>query len=201
MKHDTELDRLENQPAPITPTTNATTKKAVPIGAVAGISIATALVVGVGGFAAGMQFQKGTSASSLSQQGGPGGMNGFGPMNQNGVFGTITALSDSSITITTSNMGGPNTSTNSTSNTSTTGTTKTYTINSTTTISVDGSTAKVSDLQTGDTVMIQTDSTNSAVAASIRSGAGGMMGPGGNNNGTGTQQSTTNATTNTTKTN
>ena len=50
---------------------------------------------------------------------------------------------------------------------------KTFTINSSTTVTVDGSSGSVSDIKTGDTVMIEANSSDSSVAASIRVGMGG----------------------------
>lgn len=92
---------------------------------------------------------------------------------RNGSFGTVTAVSDSSITITVM-RGGPDSSSSSSSSS----TTKTYTINSSTKITVDGSTGSVGDIATGDTVMIEADSDDSSIAASIRVGMGGMPGQG-----------------------
>lgn len=85
---------------------------------------------------------------------------------RNGSFGEVTAVSDSSITITTRERFNQN-------NSSSTSTSKTFTINSSTTITVDGSTGSVSDIKTGDTVMIEASSSDSSVAASIRVGMGG----------------------------
>lgn len=145
-------------------------------GAIIGIAAVIAAATGVIGFVGGIQFQKGTNSSSVANQGGfgngQGGMGGGMGM-RNGSFGTVTAVSDSSITITVM-RGGPDSSSSSSSSS----TTKTYTINSSTKITVDGSTGSVSDIATGDTVMIEADSDDSSIAASIRVGMGGMPGQG-----------------------
>lgn len=141
-------------------------------GALIGIAAAIAVATGVLGFVGGVQYQKGTYSSSVASQNGFGGngQQGIGGRmgTRNGTFGEITAITETSITVDTTE-GGPNSSSSDT-------TSKTYTINSATTITVDGSTASVSDLKTGDTVMIEPDSSDSSIAASIREGIGGMRG-------------------------
>lgn len=138
-------------------------------GALVGIAAVVAVATGVIGFASGIQFKKGSSSSSIANQqggfGGQGGMGGGVGM-RNGSFGEVTAVSDSSITITTRERFNQN-------NSSSTSTSKTFTINSSTTVTVDGSNGRVSDIKTGDTVMIETSSSDSSVAASIRVGMGG----------------------------
>lgn len=137
-------------------------------GALIGIAAVVAVATGVIGFVSGIQFQKGNSSSSVAnQQGGFGGQSGMGGMGmRNGSFGEVTAVSDSSITITTRERFNQN-------NSSSTSTSKTFTINSSTTVTVGGSSGSVSDIKTGDTVMIETGSSDSSVAASIRVGMGG----------------------------
>ena len=139
-------------------------------GALVGIAAVVAVATGVIGFVSGIQFQKGNSSSSVANQqggfGGRGGMGGGMGM-RNGSFGEVTAVSDSSITITTRERFNQN-------NSSSTSTSKTFTINSSTTVTVDGSRGSVSDIKTGDTVMIEASSSDSSVAASIRVGMGGM---------------------------
>lgn len=138
-------------------------------GALVGIAAVVAVATGVIGFVSGIQFQKGNSSSSVAnQQGGFGGQGGMGGRGmRNGSFGEVTAVSDSSITITTRERFNQN-------NSSSTSTSKTFTIYSSTTVTVDGSRGSVSDIKTGDTVMIEASSSDSSVAASIRVGMGGM---------------------------
>ncbi len=134
-------------------------------GALVGIAAVVAVATGAIGFVSGIQFQKGNSSSSVaSQQGGFGRQSGMGM--RNGSFGEVTAVSDSSITITTRERFNQN-------NSSSTSASKTFTINSSTTVAVDGSRGSVSDIKTGDTVMIEASSSDSSVAASIRVGMGG----------------------------
>lgn len=138
-------------------------------GALIGIASVVAIATGALGFVGGMQFQKGSASSGVAnQRNGFGGGQGMGM--RNGSFGEVTAVSDSSITIAVRNF-----RQNSSSQSRTT---KTYTINSSTTITVDGSTGKVGDIATGETVMIEADSSDSSIAASIRVGMGGMPGQG-----------------------
>lgn len=164
--------------------------KKFPTSGIIAIAAVVAVATGIIGFVSGVQFQKATSGSSntAQQRGGFDGANGLsgrGGMNFNGTFGEVTAVSDTSIAIT--ETAGPrgNSSDNS-------GTSKTYTINDSTTITVDGNTGSASDIKTGDTVIIEASSSDSSVAASIRSGMGGPMGR---------QQSTTNSTDQQTRTN
>ncbi len=153
---------------------------AVPRGAL--IAVAAVLVVGMS-FFAGVQYQKGHATSTLNgtQAGafspnGTSGTSGMGGRmgNRAGGFGTVTAVSSSSITITQREFG-PNSSSSS-------GTSKTYTINDSTTVTANGSTGSVSDIQTGDTVFIRTASSTSTVATEIR--VGDIGGPGGAQPGT-----------------
>ncbi len=147
------------------------------------IAVAAVLVVGMS-FFAGVQYQKGHATSTLNgtQAGafspnGTSGTSGMGGRmgNRAGGFGTVTAVSSSSITITQREFG-PN------SSSSSSGTSKTYTINDSTTVTANGSTGSVSDIQTGDTVFIRTASSTSTVATEIR--VGDIGGPGGAQPGT-----------------
>ncbi len=163
-----ELDAVDNgRDLPPVNTRSAPAKLSQ--GALIGIASVVAIATGALGFVGGMQFQKGNASSTVAnQRGGFGGQDGMGGMgmNRNGSFGEVTAVSDSSITIAVRNF---RQSTSSGSDTA-----KTYAINSSTTITIDGSTGKASDIATGDTVMIEADSSDSSVAASIRVGMGGM---------------------------
>jgi len=126
-----------------------------------GLVLIVALVMLGGGFIAGMQYQKskGTSSASASlqngQTGGPGGMR-----QRNGGFGTVTAVSSDSITISEQSMPGASSSTSS-------ATTKTYSITSSTAITDNGSTVTTSDIAVGDSVMVQTSSSTSTTATQI----------------------------------
>jgi len=122
----------------------------------------------IGGFVGGMQYQKGkgstalasgTSAAANDQPG----MGGRG-FNRNGSFGTVTAVSSSSITVKNDR----------------TGETKAYSISGSTTITNNGATASASDITVGDTVMVTTSSTTSTDATDIRLNPtiGGAGGPG-----------------------
>jgi len=114
------------------------------------ITVAMAgVIIAAIGFASGMFYQKGQSnggtglASANGQSGGFGQTDGSGrqgAMRRMGVFGTVSAISDSSITV------GDQRSGEST----------TYAINSTTTITDNGTSASASDIKSGDTVMIST---------------------------------------------
>ncbi len=161
-----ELDAADNERYDLAP---RRTNKSLSQGAMIGIAAAVAIATGIVGFVGGMQYQKGSSSATTSnQQNGFDGQSGFRGMNMNGSFGEVTAVSDSSITISV-RQGGPNSSSSSSA-------TKTYTITSSTTITNNGSAGSLSDIATGDTVMIEADSSDSSVAASIRVGMGGMPG-------------------------
>ena len=125
-----------------------------------GVIIIVAVIMLAGGFVGGMQYQKSKSTSTSGgfqngQTGGPGGMR-----QRNGGFGTVTAVSSDSITVSEQSMPGVSSSTSST-------TTKTYTITSSTTITNNGSTVSASDIAVGDSVMIQTSSSTSSTATQI----------------------------------
>ena len=120
--------------------------------------IVGAVVIGVGGFVGGMQFQKGkgstTNASgqqqTTDQAGGAFGGRGMGM--GRGAFGTVTAVNSSSITVKNDRQG----------------TESTLTISSDTKVTDNGSTASVSDITVGDQVMVQTDTTDTKKATQIR---------------------------------
>jgi hypothetical protein len=113
-------------------------------------------------FIGGISFQKhhGTSttaatnltsgAPSGTSSGGFGG-GGFGGTHRSGGFGTVTAISSSSITIQNSR----------------TGDSTTYSISSSTTITDNGQTVTTSAIQMGDTVVITVASTGSTTATAI----------------------------------
>ena len=80
-------------------------------------------------------------------------------MLRGGVGGQVTAVSDTSITVS-----GPNGDT-------------TLTINDTTTVTNDGATAAASDMKTGDTVVITKDSSDASIAKRIVINPQMMTGP------------------------
>jgi len=113
------------------------------------------LVVGAGCFYGGVAYQKGhqktagtntnmTAFGGTRATGGPGG----GMM---GGFGTVTAISATSITVESSQ----------------TSTSTTYVITSATKVTDNGSTSSVSAIQTGDTVIVQPESSSAKTAATI----------------------------------
>lgn len=135
-------------------------------GALIGIAALVAVAAGALGFVGGMQFQKGNNSRpmAMNQRGGGFGM-GRMRMSEGGSFGKVTAVSDTSITIAARSFErGANTQT----------TNKTFAITSATKITVNGGTGKAGDIATGDTVMVEADSSDSSVAASIRVGMSGM---------------------------
>ncbi|MDB5175186.1 MAG: hypothetical protein JWM81_44 [Candidatus Saccharibacteria bacterium] len=118
------------------------------------VGIAIVLVVGIGGFIGGMQFQKGktgpgvaTAASNFSH-GFSGGMNGRA---MNGSFGAVTAISTTSLSVQDRRSS----------------TAKTYSITSSTTITNNGAAATASDIAVGDNVIVRTASADSTEATSI----------------------------------
>jgi hypothetical protein len=138
-----------------------------------GLIVAGAIVLAVGGFLTGMQYQKGktpavTAARTASSQssGSSSGGGGFGGGFQRGdrAFGTVSAVSSSSITIQTRS-----------------GTTSTYNLTSSTTVTDSGQTSSVSSIQNGDTVILTLDSSNTQNVSSIllNPSFGGGGGPGG----------------------
>lgn len=137
-------------------------------------AVAAVLVIGVS-FFAGVQYQKGHTTARLNgTQAGAFSANGYSGMGSRmgtraGGFGTVTAVSGSSITISLREFG-PNSSSSS-------ATSKTYAITDATTVTVEGATGSVSDIQTGDTVFVRTASSTSTVATEIR--VGDTEGPGG----------------------
>ncbi len=144
------------------------TKRPFPTGGIIAIAAVVALLTGIIGFASGVQFQKLANNNRADNQ--AQGLNGqpeFGGRGimRNGAFGEVTAISDTSITVSTRQRFNS-------SNNSSTSTTKTYTINSSTEITIDGATAKASDIKIGNEVMIEPSTSDSTIAASIRVGMG-----------------------------
>ncbi|HUB93927.1 MAG TPA: hypothetical protein VMB52_05485 [Verrucomicrobiae bacterium] len=122
------------------------------------IVVGAVLIAGLG-FLGGMQYQKGktpaTTAQTTSgtQQTGTGGAGGYGGgsfRRGDRAFGTVSSVSSSSIAIQTRS-----------------GSTATYTITSNTSVTNDGQTASVSDIQSGDTVALTLDSSNTQDVSSI----------------------------------
>jgi hypothetical protein len=146
---------------------------------VMGLIVVVLLAVG---FMAGVSYQKGkhvaTTATTASQNGGFGGGGRRG-----GGFGTVTAVSASSITVQ-----------------SRSGASTTYSIAGSTQVTNNGAAATVNDIQVGDTVAVTPDTTTTTQAdrillnPSFGGGAGGGQGasPGASTNSTGaTNPSTT----------
>lgn len=148
----------------------AAAKKPFPIGGIIAIAAVVAVLTGFIGFASGVQFQKvATHNDAADQPAGPNGTGGFrarGRAGFRGTFGEVTATTDSSITVATSQRF--NSSTN-----SSTATTQTFTINGSTTITVDGAIGKASDIKIGDQVVVTPSTSDAKVASAIRVGVGG----------------------------
>lgn len=150
----------------------------------AGIKIALAALIVIAlcgtSFMAGMTFQKkqakNTASDNLSQlQGGFGSGNG---RRINGNLGTITAISSTSITVKNDQ----------------TDVASTYTINNATIFKNGTVTASISDIKVGDTVMVRTGSSGSTTATSVTvnpemPSMRGGMGPRGNDDSNGNQDS------------
>ncbi len=123
--------------------------------------VVLALVIGLGGFFAGVGYQKGkvttvANASTTGQagQGAAGAQGGFGGRagrSMNGSLGTVTAVSSTSISVADQRSS----------------TTKTYDISGDTTVSDNGATAAVTDITVGDTVLVSTGSSTSTAATRI----------------------------------
>lgn len=150
------------------PTTNRPRQPSAKLNQGGWVAIACgALVVGLlGGFVVGTQVGK-SSSTVANDTGAFGGQSqqGGGMMRRMGAFGTVTAVSDDSITIKDQMQGS----------------TTTYAITSSTTVTNNGSSASVSDIKVDDTVAIQTDNSSSGdstTATSILLNPS-MRGPGG----------------------
>lgn len=131
------------------------------------IMIAALILVSGISFYGGAIYQKNTasndrtSAMAMDERtGGMSGQGGMGMMGQRmGGMGTVTAVSDDSITVSLRSFG-PGGESGTTS-------TKTYSISSETEVSIDGESAKVSDIQKGDVVMVRTADRTSTEATQI----------------------------------
>jgi hypothetical protein len=127
-------------------------KHRIPLGVAASM-----LVVAAIGFASGTSYQKshGTAAPTMpagvqnTQKRGIGGAGGFA--RRGGAFGTVTAVSNTSISV----------------NQTRSGITTDYTITSTTTVTNNGTAATVADIKVNDTVLITPSTANPKEAASI----------------------------------
>jgi hypothetical protein len=116
-----------------------------------------AVIVAAGSFFGGVEYQKGnqktvstTTTRGFSQSGTTTGTGGFSGQRRGG-FGTVSAITTSSISLTNAR----------------TSTSTTYSITSATTVTDAGSASTVSAIQTGDRVMVTTASTSSTVATQI----------------------------------
>jgi len=141
------------------------------------LAIGALVVIAIGSFYGGIDYQKhhqsGSSPTTAAL--GSGGFRGGG-LSRDRVIGSVTTISPTSITVQNAR----------------TGSSSTLTITSSTTITDSGSAATVSDIQTGDTVFITENSSNTSDAASIAVNPS-FGGPGGG----GAPQSTTAPTTST----
>jgi hypothetical protein len=124
-----------------------------------------ALVVVILSFIAGMQFQKGKASKTVVNARGNVTFNGRRGGQRNGVIGTVSAVSATSITVQDTR----------------TQTAKTLSVDSTTTITNNGTTAAITDIKVGDTVIVTADTTDATKAARVvlNPQAGGGFGPGG----------------------
>jgi len=121
------------------------------------------IILLIASFMGGVYYEK--STSKTVQTGavgtfGTGGPGGTGKV-RNGAFGTVTAVSDTSITVNEPRLN----------------TTATYAITSSTTITNSGAAATASDIKVGDQVLIQASSSDTKTATHIVDGIQG--GPGG----------------------
>lgn len=118
-----------------------------------GIMIVVAVVLCGVSFAAGMSYQKShTKTPTAFGQGanGSGGPGDFGN-GQRPNIGEVKSVSADSITVSNTRSGSD----------------QTYKITSSTTVTNDGQTASISDIKTGDTVVVQTDSSDTSTATRI----------------------------------
>lgn len=125
------------------------------------IALAIAIVVSAGaGLVAGMQLNKTSGTSAMSGYGMQAGMQrGFG--GARGDFGTVTAVSSSSITI--QQPSRPRSQSSSSSQ----GQTKTYTMTADTKVTNGDSSAAASDIKIGDTVRVETSSSDNTTASTV----------------------------------
>lgn len=141
------------------PKSTSSPKKTLHASSKLGLIICAAVLVGVG-FFAGVQYQKGNTksvaaANTASRKGSnyggySGGSGAEGSFRRDRAFGTVTAVNSSNITVQTRN-----------------GTTSTYNITSSTTVTNGGQSASVSDIQSGDTVILTLDSSNTQNVTAI----------------------------------
>jgi len=156
-----------------------------------GLLVAAAVVLVGVGFFAGMQYQKGktptvaASKTASTSSNGSSGASGYGGGFRRGdrAFGTVTAVSSSSITIQNSR----------------TGSADTYTLTSSTTVTDSGQSSSISAIQTGDTVMVTLDSSNTQDVTAIMlnpsfgGGAGGYSGGSSGNSGSSSEDDSSGA--------
>ena len=170
------LNEYNNQPRPA-----AKKRPAFPS---AGMLVIAAVILAAVSFVGGMQYQKGktpaaTTKTTAAQ--GAGSRSGFGGGFNRGdrALGTVTAVSSTSISVQTRS-----------------GSSKTYTITSSTTVTDNGQSSSVSDIQTGDTVIMTLDSSNTQDVSSIMLNPSFGGGFGGGNGGGSNTSSPTDSNTN-----
>jgi hypothetical protein len=133
--------------------------------------VLVAALIGLLGFAGGVQYEKGhvpiRPVAGL-QMPGPGGRFGYrGAHRTRGALGTVTSVSSSSITIQNQRSG----------------TDETFKITSTTTVTNNGTSASVSDIKNGTSVLVRTTGSDANTASQILlnpqlPGGAGMTAPG-----------------------
>lgn len=135
------------------------------------LTIVVVVVVGLLGFWGGLVYQKHhtKSAVAVTANGRFGAGGNFSTGRVGGGFGSVTAVSSTSITIDTRS-----------------GTSKTYAITASTTITDAGQTVAASSIQTGERVIVAPSSSNAADAATIVVNPGFGGGPGGGSQGSST---------------
>ncbi|QHN42849.1 hypothetical protein GII36_03215 [Candidatus Mycosynbacter amalyticus] len=144
------------------------------------IAIVVAIVVSAGaGLFAGMQIGKASNGSGMQGMDSMSGQRGGSGMMRGG-FGTVTTVSDSSVTIESRmmRMGQGDSDSNSE------GSTTTYKITSDTKVTNNGEAAAISDIKTGDTVRVETSNSSSDTATTIELNPQMRGGPGAGTQGT-----------------
>jgi len=178
------LSEYANRPA-----SSSSKRKKIPP---TGLMVIGAIVLVALGFLIGMQYQKGKTSTvsttqAASSQSAGGGAGGYGGAEARGdrAFGTVTAVSSSSISVQ-----------------GRTGTSTTYTLTSSTTVTNNGQSSSVSAIQTGDTVIMTLDSSNTQDVTAIMlnpsfgggGGAGGYGGGGSSSDSSGSSDDSANNT-------
>jgi hypothetical protein len=141
----------ENLHQPHKRTASAKHKAPKLVGLIVGI-----MVIGVASFFGGVQYQKGKNNTVATTDGqfqsmGGNGMMGSGGGQRMGEFGSVTAVSSTSLSF----------------NSQRTGSVVTYAITSSTTITENGATVSASDIAVGDMVLVESSGSGSSTATNI----------------------------------